>query len=212
MTAWWLVVAGVAAGVSIALAHPPSEVIALMSEEGPVEVLTAIAFLAIAPAVWLLRRRGDPPGTLAALSAVFVFFCARELDWHKVWTGTSVLRVSYYYGPAPLLHKLTALAALAVFALAIGWLLMRHARGWWDSLRAGDAVAHSVAAFIGTILVAKGLDRSYSVLTEDFGWSLSATTQAAVNAIEECLELTLSAIALLALWQNRRRGRPLDAP
>lgn len=210
--AWWLVLAGVALGVALAAGRPPADVIALMSEEGPVERLTAITLFAVAPVVWLLRRRADATATPAALSLLFVFFGARELDWHKVWTGTSVLRVSYYYGPAPLLHKAVALAALSVFAAVVGWLVLRHARRWWQALRAGDAVAHSVAAFIAAIVLAKALDRSYSVLTEDFGLGLSVAVQAGVNAIEECLELTLSAIAVLALWQNRQRPSSPEAP
>lgn len=201
-----LVLVGVAAGAAASSAWPPQRVIELMGEEGPVERLTAIGFFVLAPLVWLLRRRGDPGATLAALAAVFIAFGAREMDWHKVWTGTSVLRVSYYTGPAPMQHKLIALAALAVVVLALGRLVLRHARPTWQALRRGEPVAVSVAVFIATIVLAKGLDRSYSILTEDFGWPLTIGVQAAIVAVEECLELTLILIALLGLWQNRMRS------
>lgn len=201
-----LVLVGVAAGAAASLAWPPQRVIELMGEEGPVERLTAIGFFLLAPLVWLLRRRGDPGATLAALAAVFIAFGAREMDWHKVWTGTSVLRVSYYTGPAPMQHKLIALAVLAVVVLALGRLVLRHARPTWQALRRGEPVAVSVAVFIATIVLAKGLDRSYSILTEDFGWPLTIGVQAAIVAVEECLELTLILIALLGLWQNRMRS------
>ncbi len=201
-----LVLVGLAAGAAASSAWPPQRVIELMGEEGPVERLTAIGFFLLAPLVWLLRRRGDPGATLAALAAVFIAFGAREMDWHKVWTGTSVLRVSYYTGPAPMQHKLIALAALAVVVLALGRLVLRHARPTWQALRRGEPVAVSVAVFIATIVLAKGLDRSYSILTEDFGWPLTIGVQAAIVAVEECLELTLILIALLGLWQNRMRS------
>lgn len=201
-----LVLVGVAAGAAASSAWPPQRVIELMGEEGPAERLTAIGFFLLAPLVWLLRRRGDPGATLAALAAVFIAFGAREMDWHKVWTGTSVLRVSYYTGPAPMQHKLIALAALAVVVLALGRLVLRHARPTWQALRRGEPVAVSVAVFIATIVLAKGLDRSYSILTEDFGWPLTIGVQAAIVAVEECLELTLILIALLGLWQNRMRS------
>lgn len=200
------------AGLVISFAFTPQRVIELMGEEGAVERVTAGFFLLLAPLVWLLRRRGDPPATLAALSTVFLAFGARELDWHKIWTGTSVLRVSYFTGPAPMQHKLIALAVLAVFVLALGRLVLRHAPPLLHALRQGEAVAVSVAVFIATLVLAKALDRSYSVLTEDFGLPLSISAQAAVNAIEECLELALGAIALLALWQNRRRPSSSEAP
>lgn len=201
-----LVLVGVAAGAAASLAWPPQRVIELMGEEGPVERLTAIGFFLLAPLVWLLRRRGDPGATLAALAAVFIAFGAREMDWHKVWTGTSVLRVSYYTGPAPMQHKLIALAVLAVVVLALGRLVLRHARPTWQALRRGEPVAVPVAVFIATIVLAKGLDRSYSILTEDFGWPLTIGVQAAIVAVEECLELALILIALLGLWQNRMRS------
>lgn len=200
-----LLLCGLLAGSVIGLAYPPDDVITMMGEEGAVENLTALGFLLVAPAVWLLRRAGDPPATLAALSVVFLGFCARELDWHKAFTGTSVLRVSWYLGPAPLQHKVVALAVLAAFGLAVGWLLLRHAQAWWRGLRAGDPVAVSVAVFFAAIVLAKALDRSYSILTEDFALAVPMWAKAVVNAVEECLELTLTLVALLALWQNRRR-------
>lgn len=203
--ALWLVMAGILVGGAIGASFPPDQVIDMMGEEGAVENLTALGFFLVAPCIWLMRRAGDPPRTLAALSIVFLVFCARELDWHKLWTGTSMLRVSYYLGPAPPLHKLVALLVLAAFGLAVGWLVARHARAWWRGLRALDAVAISVAAFLATIVLAKGLDRSYSILTEDFALAVPMWGKAVVNAVEECLELTLTLIALLALWQNRQR-------
>lgn len=204
--ALWVLLAGLLVGALFGMSFPPERVIDMMGEEGAVEQLTALGFFLIAPCVWLLRRGDDPRTTLAALSVVFLGFCARELDWHKVWTGTSVLRVSYYLGPAPLQHKLVALGVLAAFSLAVGWLLLRHGRAWWRGLRARDAVAISVAVFLFTIVLAKGLDRSYSILTEDLGLAIPMWGKAVVNALEECLELSLNAIALLALWQHRRRA------
>ena len=69
---------------------------------------------------------------------------------------------------------------------------MRHARDGWRGLRAQEAVAISVAAFLFTIVLAKGLDRSYSILTEDSALAVPMWGKAVVNAVEECLELTLT--------------------
>ncbi len=204
---WWLLLAGTLFALAHVAIYSPREVMAIMSETGWVERSTAAAWFLLAPLVWLLRRRGDPPATSAALSVMFLAFGARELDWHKAFTGTTVLRVSWYFGPAPLQHKLAALAVLSVVSLAMLRLLLAHARAWWRALRGGDTVAVSIAAFVVTLVVSKLLDRSYNVLNEDFHMGLSMSTKVVVSALEETLELTLALIALLALWQHRRKLR-----
>lgn len=199
----WLMLAGILFALAHVAIYSPQEVMAIMSETGWVERSTAAGWFLLALLVWLLRGGGDPPATTVALSVMFLAFGARELDWHKVWTGTSVLRVSWYVGPAPLQHKLAALAVLSVVSAAMLRLLLAHARRWWRGLRGGDAVAISIAAFIVTLVVSKLLDRSYNVLNEDFHMALSMSTKVVVSALEETLELTLTLIALLALWQHR---------
>ncbi|MFT3666789.1 hypothetical protein [Piscinibacter sp.] len=202
---WWLMLAGTLFALANVAVYPPQKVMELMSETGWVEQSTAAGWFLLAGLVWLLRRRDDPPASSAALSAMFLAFGARELDWHRAFTGTTVLRVSYYFGPAPLQHKLAALGVLTVVSLAMLRLLLTHARQWWRAFRGGDAVAISIAAFIVTLVASKLLDRSYNVLNEDFHMALSMSTKVVVSALEETLELTLTLIALLALWQHRSR-------
>jgi hypothetical protein len=185
------------------LALPPASVESWMGESGPVERVTAATYALGALAVWLLRGRGDDWRTSGALSVVMASFCMRELDWHKAFTGTSVLRASWYAGPASLQSKLVAGVVVLGFAAALAWLVLRHARDWWRGLRERRAVAVTILMFMLALMLAKTLDRSVSILTEDFGAAVALKWQALRTAIEEWFELGLSLLLLLALMQRR---------
>jgi hypothetical protein len=193
------------------LALPPASVESWMGESGPVERVTAAAYALCAVAVWLLRRHGDDCRTSVALSAVMLGFCMRELDWHKAFTGTSVLRVSWYAGPASLQAKLVAALLVFGFAAALAWLVVRHARAWWRGLRERRAVAVTMLMFLLALLMAKSLDRSVSILHSDFGVHVALKWQALRTAFEEWLELGLALLALLGLAQHRAAGARTDA-
>lgn len=115
-----------------------------MGESGPVERITAATYAVCVVAVWLLRRPGDDWRTSTVLSTVMACFCMRELDWHKAFTGTSVLHASWYAGPSPWHAKLVAALGVLGFAAALVWLVARHARAWWHGLHEGRALRESL--------------------------------------------------------------------
>jgi hypothetical protein len=57
--------------------------------------------------------------------------------------------------------------------------------------------------FLLALVLAKSLDRSVSILTQDFGVSVALKWQAMRTAFEEWLELGLSLLLLLGLAQHR---------
>jgi hypothetical protein len=164
-----VVVACVLAAALTWLAMPAASVESWMGGSGPVERMTAATYALCALAAWLLRRRGEDWRTSVALSTVMVCFCMRELDWHKAFTGTSVLRASWFAGPASWTAKLVAAVVVLSFAAALAWLLARHARSWRRGLRERQPVAVTVLMFVLVLLLAKSLDRSVSILENDFG-------------------------------------------
>jgi hypothetical protein len=184
-------------------ALPPTSVEAWMGESGPVERITAATYAVCAVAVWLLRRASDDWRTSIALSTVMACLCMRELDWHKAFTGTSVLRASWYAGPSPWHAKLVAALVVLGFAAALVWLVARHARTWWQGLHERRAVAITILVFLVALLVAKTLDRSVAILDTDFGVQVALKWKALRTACEEWLELGLSLLLLLGLTQHR---------
>jgi hypothetical protein len=189
------------------LALPPASVESWMGESGPVERITAATYALCAAALVLLRRPGDDWRTSLALCTVMLCFCMRELDWHKGFTGTSVLRLSWYAGPAPLPDKVVAAVVVLSFAASLAWLVMRNARAWWRGLRERKAVAVTTLMFILTLLLAKSLDRSVSILETDLGVHVALKWKALRTAFEEWLELGLSLLLLLGLAQHRAAAR-----
>jgi hypothetical protein len=201
-TACWIVAAAALAALATWLLLPATLVLDFMGETGPVERLTAAAYVMCALAIAWARLPGDDRRSVLALCVVLLAFGARELDWHKAFTGASVLKLSWYGGTAPLAVKASAAAIVLAVAAAMVWLVLRHARPLWAGLRRQAPLAVTVLAFLVTLCVAKTLDRSVAILTEDFGVPVSLPWRALRSALEEWLELALSMLTLLGLAQR----------
>lgn len=182
----------------------PEAVLRLMAESGPVEAATAPLYFLAAIYVLVAGVPRIEPSPVLPLCIVLCGFGARELDLHKAFTGTSVLKVSFYLGPAPLAHKLVALGVVGAVLGAVLHLLTRHGRRIWRGLRQGRPAAITVAVFAVTMVVAKIVDRSRMVLLEDFGIALGSSATALFIALEETLELGLPLLVLLGLLRHRR--------
>ncbi|RYF40460.1 MAG: hypothetical protein EOO25_12550 [Comamonadaceae bacterium] len=183
------------------LASPP-DVMDWTAEEGLIERSTVMLYFFAALVVAADRQRLHAPVWIA-LAALLVAAAARELDWHKAFTGTSILKLSYYFSDAPLRHKLAALAVVACLVAAAAYLALRFARGTWRALRARDAAAITAVTFLACMVISKLVDRSLNVLAQDWQLSISAQARSLQLAIEELMELELPLLVLLGLVQLR---------
>jgi hypothetical protein len=206
--AFWVVAFCALAALGTWLAFAPADVERIMGETGPVEQLTAATYALCAAAIWWARGPADDLRSVAASSMVMLAFCLRELDWHKHFTGTSVLRLSWYAGPATVGAKLVAAGALLAVLAALGWLLFRHAREVWQGWRERRPVAITLLAFVATLVLAKTLDRSVGILVGDYGVDVPLVWKALRTAFEEWFELGLSMLVMLALLQRRTLRPP----
>lgn len=189
---------------------PADRVLWLMSEEGPVEQLTSAGFW-LAAAMVLVRPPTDDRRAVLAVATMLAAFAAREMDWHKVWTGTSVLRVSFYYGPAPLAQKIGALAALLPVIGALVWLAWRGTAPALRALAKREPAALTLLVFGAVMVASKLVDRSLNLVVEGFDWVAPVWLQALQLAIEETWELTLPVLAVQALERWRRSPASIDA-
>ncbi len=194
-----LTVAVVAAAIGLLCSR--ETVVMLNIENGPVEMATALLYFVAAAAVWFLRTEAMGWRLSAALCVLLAAFGARELDLHKYWTGTSVLKLSFYLHDAPLHQKLASAAVLGVIIAALVY-LARWLRPLWAFFRRGHAVAVTIAVFIVTMGVTKVIDRSLNILAEDYGVPVTLHTRTIFMSLEETIELGLPLLAILALAQN----------
>jgi hypothetical protein len=201
--AFWVVAFCALAALATWLAFPPADVERIMGETGPVEMLTAATYALCAVAIWWARGGVDDLRSVAASSVVMLAFCMRELDWHRHFTGTSVLRLSWYAGPASVGAKLAAASVLLVVLAALAWLVLRHAREVWQGWRERRPMAVTLMAFLATLVLAKALDRSVGILVGDYGVDVPLVWKALRTAFEEWFELGLSMLVMLALLQRR---------
>jgi hypothetical protein len=207
--ALWVAAACVLAAWVTWLALPPATVEHFMGETGPVERVTAATYALCAIAIWRLHLPGDDRRSVLAASVVMLAFCARELDWHKTLTGSSVLRLSWYAGPASPGAKALAAGVVLVVVAALAWLVLRHAGDVVSGLRRRRPTAVTILVFIVMLVAAKTLDRSASILIEDIGVDVSLKWKALRTALEEWFELGLS--MLLGLWLLQHRADAGDA-
>lgn len=188
------------------LALPAQTVLALMAEEGPVESATVLAYVLAIVAIWLLRASTWP--TRLASSMVLLMFAAREMDLHKSLFGISMLK-SRFYLSAPLLPRLAALAILLPLALALVYLVWKHARPLWRGLRQRQALAITMACFMTALFASKAIDRSLNIVFEMFNYASPLWLQALQLAFEETLELLLPVLAIVAARQSASEATPV---
>jgi hypothetical protein len=202
---YWLVpLAALVAALAIWLLLPASAVLELMSEGGPLETATAVLYGVGVVILCAARRRLHDDWAFAALVLFMTLLMARELDLHLILTGSSVLRLSYYLRGDFAPGKALALLVVASFLFTLGYFArVAWRRGWWRApLQAWrDPLTAPALVFVASILVAKTLDRTVSIVSEDFGIPVSASIAALVVACEEMLELGLPLLVALAVMR-----------
>lgn len=190
---------------AIWLALPAQATMALMSEHGPVEGLNVALYIVVATLVVLWRRPEDDWRLWTSLAIVMLAFAAREMDWHKAFTGTSVLKFSFFLRDGQPLHRVVAAAVLLPVALASAYLVLRQGPPLLRGLCRLDPVAVTVVVFAVTLVVGKIADRAPAILAEEHGILLSANVRAWQTSIEEVMELALAFLVALGAWQHRQR-------
>lgn len=205
-----LVLLGVYAAflVLLALRLPPERFKWVFSEAGPFETASEFLWLALAAATVIVWRRL----TLPVMAAVILCLAAaaREAEFHKAFTGYSVLKVGFYTdlsrGLGP---KLIAgvFVAIVVASAVIILIRLRELLPTWRAHRRPWAVAAGLA--IGGLAGLKALDRLPGILAESFGVMVPRVVMPTVSALEEGMEAALPVLfgwVLLLYAREHARG------
>jgi hypothetical protein len=182
----------------------------LFEENGPVEWLTVAGWLVVS--VVFVRAALQGAGPVAWLGAVLTLAAAmREADLHKLLTGFSVLKISFYTGTGFALWQklLAALVVIptAVVLVALSWMLLRRILG--GGLR--HRSVRLVLVAVGLLVFSKVLDRTPAVMFEWFGVQFPAIILRLMLAFEEGIEALLPFAFLLPFLVARHAASPAVA-
>lgn len=168
----------------------------MFSEEGPFERLSIAGWLGTA-AVVLVRIR--PLGARAlAFALLCLAFAAREADWHKLFTGESFLKNSFYRDAARPFEEKLICGAIAIFLVVLllyaGLVIARFLflQGGWRARSGAWLMAGSTLVVIGKVM-----DRLPAVLSADYGIEAGPLVLLYAAAFEEGLEM---AHPLMLAW------------
>lgn len=165
-------------------------------EDGIVETGTVWLWLGL-PTVLLTRYRRTDRINPVLLSALCVVVAAREAEWHKQFTGESMLKISYHLAPGPFAEKAMAAIALLCVLCLLGYGLAKTVRFWRE---AGFRSSAGQILLIGLMLLiaTKAIDRAPALVE----WALSVdvpwVARRIAQALEEGLELSMAAVFLAA--------------
>lgn len=207
----WLIGAG--ALLAAIGASWPESAVSLFSEEGPIERGSEVLWLGLGACILVWLR----PPTLPVIAGVLVCLAcaAREADFHKRFTGYSVLKFGFYLdGGFPLSHRMLAGALVGLLALSTLILLLRLAELAREQGRPAPAWLKVAVIGLVTLVITKVMDRSPKLLEEEAGILLPVRALGAVAAVEEGLESVLPVVFGVAVLSYRRlrKGAARPAP
>lgn len=203
----------VAVGLWVGL--PLAQLTEWTAEGGWIETVTLLAYAMALGVLCLAYLDRGRPRVLLAVLLVTAFLGAREMDLHMHLTGTSVLRLSYYFKASDAFQKLMAAVLVGSFFGCVLYLVVKYGASALRGCRRAEPVGLAVAAFLATAVISKILDRAASVLSQDLGWPVSPAAAGLIRSVEECLELALPAIIAVAAARFTRFSQaasPVESP
>jgi hypothetical protein len=176
----------------------------LLSESGPVEMISAIGYLLCAAS--LLWLAGNWRGRWAA-TGLMIMFGLRELDFHSRFTSMNLSKIKFYLSPdVALPEKLIGGAVLALFVYCVFRLFQLEGRAWLADLRRGRACAFGVLFAMFCVVASKSLD-GFARKLADLNIQVSSQASSYASTFEEVLELGIPFMIGLAIACYYRHGR-----
>ncbi len=175
----------------------------LFREGGVVEVASMWGWVALAAFSLVVLR----PPTLQNVcgSIVCLGAAAREADWHKSFTGYSVLKPGYYFDSEyPISDRAIALVIVAMVGLSACVLLATLVAQWRRAQPKPPRWAVVAGVALATLVGTKIADRMPGILSDSAGIELAESVRAVLSAWEEGLELLLPAFFGAAVWLYAR--------
>lgn len=196
---FWVLFAGIGVSVLSGASMSADTVKALLKENGPVEVASAVLHFvvaAVAAGFWL--RRGGLAGPIAVAA---LLLGARELDWHHAFTTFGLFNLRQYLRPeVSLVEKLASAGVVVLIGTVLAVSLTRSKDHIKDLLVRRPPAAYGAVvllAYLPTLKVLDAIPRWF----RQAGSALSETAMKYSRALEEINEMWLPVLVLLFLLQ-----------
>lgn len=200
-TAAWVLLVLIVAAALLALGINGFDAVA--TEQGTVEVLSAIALLACIAFFWG-PRLADPGARAGAV--LLVLLLARELDLDKLPLQHGILSLKLYSGTAPLLHKLLGVACVLTVLFTFFSVLRRGAAPLLRGVMMRRGWAWLILAAMALVAMAKTLDGAGRKLG-GIGLEASASVTRMAQFFEETGELASALCLMLGVARLPIRAR-----
>ena len=193
--AYWWVAAAMVVLMAASLLLEPAMRRALFAESGPVEIATAVGFLAGA----LLALASGQRHKLRHGAVLLLLFTARELDFDKRFTAVGILKSRFFASAdVPLLQKLAGALVLLVLVWSVLGLLRKFTRAWLAGLVRRDVASVGIGLALLCLVVAKAIDGLERKLLP-LGIQVSQQVAQHAGVLEEILESGAATYIVLAL-------------
>lgn len=202
--AYILIVAGVFVGAIYATTLPLDAQTYWLSEDGPVEMSSAIAYV-ICAAIMCIVGGKTFITRYYYLVGITLLFAMRELDFDKRFTTMGVLKSRFYLSDqVPLTEKLIGACVVGLLLFFVYKIVSNHAKPFIQGLLRLDKVQIGAALVVTFLVVSKsmdGIDRKLG----DIGIQVSADFAEKAETFEETMELGIPLLMMATFAAYRQR-------
>ena len=195
-----LVPVAIITALLVASIFPNDVVLKFLAEDGPIEELSAIAWLVLAAIILIFtfthERRAWPFALLAALAG------ARELDIHKLFTSVNFTKASVWFNEElPLQEQLLVIALTLPIAIALGYALFKNFYAMRRAFARGEPWIRTLIVLLAFVAALKFVDSVPDSIRELTGDKVSPSLRGLLSSLEEVGELFLPLMGFFCLAQ-----------
>lgn len=175
----------------------------LIKENGPVEMVSAIAYIVSSVWLFLKSRQSEVRKNLSAV-VIVLLLGLRELDFHSRFTTMGIFKTRFYISSTvPLMEKLiVSLIVIAIFIFALHF-IRQHYSSFVKGIRQRSGPQMVIFFAIVCAVVSKFLDRCSDPLKKYIFVFNSEHGGMVISVMEETIELAIPAFILIVISAYR---------
>ena len=170
---------------------------ALVEENGPIELLTAICyFVCLIP---LFRHKVADQKSRFLIAFVILGLGLRELDFHARFTTMEMTKIKFYVSPnVPIFEKMIGVAIIIVLFYCVMYLSKKHFLDYFTALMHMEPYAIGLFFSFLFITISLGLD-GFERKAANLGYTFTRDVSVITTVVEEVAELGIPVMIMIAI-------------